>query len=172
MYSTKLCSRKIGNVVVPTPWLASDGITTVWRWLSSQLISAAPSRPLPQPVVPVAASASGTLMVTGLSVLNASFTPKLGLIPVGWAYFQNSARWKALVTCTVPTEVPPNLVSLVLTIGEFCVRASALAPGSQLSTLVGSQVWPPNFMISGTISALTVVDALVTLIAGFLPTIV
>src|SRR5215475_3903547 len=125
--SMKLCSRKIGTVVVPTPLLASDGITTVWRWLSSQLISAAPSRPLPQPVVPSAVAASGTLMVIAGSVLNASLTPKLGLIPVGLANFQNSARWKALVTCTVPIETPPNLVSLVLTIGEFCVRASGLA---------------------------------------------
>ena len=60
-----------------------------------------------------------------------------------------------------------------MTIGEFCVRVSALAPESQLSALVGSQVSPfENFMITGTMSALTVVDALLTLIAGFLPTIV
>src|SRR6516165_6471592 len=172
MNSTKLCSRKIGNVVVPTPWPASEGITLFCRNGSSQLMLAAPSRPLPQPLPKVADWAAGTLMVTGASVLNASFTPNVGLIPVGWANFQNSARWKALVTCVVPIEVPPNVWALALTIGEFCVRASALAPGSQLSALVGSQVWPPNFMISGTISACTVVDGLATWIAGFLPTIV
>ncbi len=95
------------------------------------------------------------------------------MIPLGWASFQNSARWKALVTCTLPTEVPPNEWAWALTIGEFCTRASALAPASQLSALVGFQVSPfENFMISGTISAFTVVDGLVTLVAGFLPTIV
>jgi hypothetical protein len=44
---------------------------------------AAPSRPLPQPIVPVAMSASGTLMVTGVSVFHVRVTPKFGLIPVG-----------------------------------------------------------------------------------------
>jgi hypothetical protein len=48
MYSTKLCSRKIGNVVVRTPWLFSDGMTVFCRNGSSQLRLAAPSRPLPQ----------------------------------------------------------------------------------------------------------------------------
>src|SRR5947209_5772782 len=81
-------------------------------------------------------SASGTVMVTGASVLNASVTWKFGLIAVGLANFQNSARWKASTTCVVPSAVPPYVWALALTIGEFCVRASALAPGSQLSTLV------------------------------------
>src|SRR5215467_11817003 len=105
-------------------------MTVFCTWLSSQLISTPPRMPLPQLVVPVAQSAVGTLIVTGLSVFRDSVTPNLGLIPVGLANFQNSARWKALVTCVVPIETPPNLVSLVLTIGEFCVRASGLAPGS------------------------------------------
>jgi hypothetical protein len=74
--------------------------------------------------------------------------------------------------CPVPIDVLPNFHAWLTMTGDFCVRASALAPGSQLSTLVGSQVWPANFMISGTISALTVVAGLLTLIAGFLPTIV
>ncbi len=98
MYSTKLCSRKIGNVVVPTPLLASDGMTTFCRCGSSQLMFAAPSRPLPQPIAAVAAWARGTLMVTAGSVLNASLTWNPGLTPLGWANFQNSARWKASVT--------------------------------------------------------------------------
>ncbi len=72
----------------------------------------------------------------------------------------------------VPIAVPPKLWAWATTIGDFCVRVSALAPASQLSTLVGSQVWPANFMTSGTISAVTVVDGLVTWTAGFLPTIV
>src|SRR5690349_15256226 len=112
-------------------------------------------------------------MVTGLSVLNARLTPNVGLTPAGWANFQNSARWKASVTCPVPIEVPPHFQDWATTIGDFCVRVSALAPESQLSILVGSQVSPfENFMISGTISAFTVVTGLATLIAGFLPTIV
>src|ERR1700732_2406848 len=77
----------------------------------------------------------GTLMVTGLSVFHARLTANVGLIPVGWAYFQNSARWKASVTWPVPIAVPPHVQDWLLTIGEFCVRLSGLAPGSQLSVL-------------------------------------
>src|SRR5215472_17006879 len=173
MYSTKLCSTKSGKVPGPTPWLFSDGRTTFRRWLSSQLISAAPMRPLPQVMVPVAASAFGTLIVTGLRVLKFSVTPNLGLMPPGLANFQKSASWKALVTWTVPIFVPPNVKLAFLTIGEFCTRVSALAPESQLSFLVGSQVSPlENFMTSGTISAVMVDAGLLVLIAGFLPTIV
>ena len=73
----------------------------------------------------------------------------------------------------MPIEVPPHEWALALTIGEFFVRVSALAPASQLSAFVGFHVSPfENFMISGTISAFTVVAGLVTLVAGFLPTIV
>src|SRR6516225_1040861 len=110
-------------------------------------------------------------MVIALSVFSDSLTWKPGLIPVGWADFQNSARWKASVYCPVPTDVLPNFQDWLTKIGDFCVRASALAPGSQLSTLAGFQVSPfENFMITGTISALTVVDGLLTFLAGFLPT--
>src|SRR6516162_542341 len=112
-------------------------------------------------------------MVIALSVFSDSLTWKPGLIPVGWADFQNSARWKASVYCPVPTDVLPNFQDWLTKIGDFRVRASALAPGSQLSTLVGFQLVPPeNFMITGTSTAVTVVDGLVALIAGFLPTIV
>ncbi len=48
-------------------------------------------------------------MVMAVSVLNARLTANVGLIPVGWAYFQNSARWKASVTCPVPIAVPPHV---------------------------------------------------------------
>src|SRR5215470_162700 len=172
-YSTKLCSRKTGNVVGPTPLLASDGMTVFCRCESSQLMLAAPTRPLPQLPTPSAAWAFGTLMVTAGSVFTDSLTWKPGLIPVGLANFQNSARWKASTYCPVPTDVLPNFHDWLTTTGEFFVRASALAPGSQLSALVGFQLRPSeNFMISGTISALTVVAGLLTLIAGFLPTIV
>src|SRR6516165_6524272 len=134
---------------------------------------AAPSRPLPQPMAKVAASALGTFTVTGLSVVIFSLTAKPGLMPAGWAYFQNAARWKASVTCPVPIGVPPHVQAWLLKIGEFCVRVSALAPESQLSVLVGSQVSPlENFMMSGTISALTLDAGLLVLITGFLPTIV
>src|SRR5258708_3828055 len=162
MYSTKLCSRKIGNVVEVTPWLFSDGMTVFCRNGSSQLMLAAPSRPLPQLIGAVAACASGTLMVTALSVFTDRLSPNVGLIPPGLANFQNSERWKASMYCPVPIDVLPNFHAWLATTGDFCVRVSALAPASQLSTLVGSQVWPANFRTSGTILALTVVDALLT----------
>src|SRR6266496_1014744 len=147
MYSTKLCSRKIGNVVVPTPLLASDGMTTFCRCGSSQLMLAAPSRSLPQLVAPSAAWAAGTLMVIAESVFTDSLTWKPGLIPLGLANFQNSARWKASMYCPVPTDVLPNFQDWLTRTGDFCVRASALAPGSQLSALVGFQLSPfENFM--------------------------
>ena len=112
-------------------------------------------------------------MVIAGSVLTVSLSWKLGLIPVGLAYFQNSARWKASMYCPVPIDVLPNFHDWLTTTGDFCVRASALAPGSQLSALVGFQVSPfENLMFNGTMTALTVVAGLATLIAGFLPTIV
>src|SRR5215467_10699551 len=149
-------------------------MTVFCTWLSSQLISTPPRMPLPQLVVPVAQSAVGTLIVTGLSVFRDSVTPNLGLIPVGLANFQNSARWKALVTCVVPIFVPPKVKEAFLKIGEFCVRVSALAPESQLSFLVGLKVPPPpwRLMITGTRSVVMVDAGLLTLIAGFLPAIV
>src|SRR6516162_6033741 len=87
--STTLCSRKKGTVEVLTPWPFSDGITVFCRWLISQLISTPPRMPLPQGMdVSSAASAFGTLIVTGLRVLKFSVMPNLGLMPLGWAYFQ------------------------------------------------------------------------------------
>jgi hypothetical protein len=116
---------------------------------------------------------AGTLIVIAGSVVTVSLLWNPGLIPVGLANFQNSARWKASMYCPVPIDVPPNFQDWLTKTGDFCVRASALAPGSQLSTLVGFQLSPfENFMITGMSTALTVVDGLVTWIAGFLPTIV
>src|SRR5215469_8901227 len=167
--STKLCSTKIGTVVGLT---FSDGITVDWRCGSSQLMLAAPTRPLPQLPVPVASSASGTLTVTALCVVTDRLMPNVGLMAPGLVYFQNSARWNASVYCPVPIAVPPQVQDWLLTIGEFCVRVSALAPESQQSILVGSQVSPlVNFITSGTSTTLTVDAGLVTLIDGFLPAI-
>src|SRR5690349_5234298 len=149
-------------------------MTTFRRCASNQRMLAAPTRPLPQPIDPSTTLwAFGTLMVTALSVVSDSLTWKPGLIPLALANFQNSARWKASMYCPVPIDVPPNFQGWLTKTGDFCVRVSALAPGSQLSTLAGFQVSPfENFMITGMSTALTVVDGLVTWIAGFLPTIV
>src|SRR5579859_3383078 len=170
MYSTTLCSRKNGSVPGLAPWLNSDGMTVFLRRESSQLMLTRASLPLPQPMFAVAASAFGTWRVTGLRVVTCRLMPNLGLMPPGLAYFQNSARWKASVTCPVPIFVPPHVQDWLLKIGEFWVRVSAGAPASQLSFLVGSQVSPlENFTISGTSSVLMVDAGLATFFAGFLP---
>src|SRR5260370_18957165 len=95
---------------------------------------APPGRPLPQPIGPNSAAwALGTLMVIAASVLTDRESPNVGLIPVGWAYFQNSARWKASMYCPVPIDVLPNFHDWLTMTGDFCVRARGVAPVSQLS---------------------------------------
>src|SRR5215472_6009779 len=123
-------------------------------------------------MLPAAWSADGTLTVIALCVVTARLMPNVGLMPVGFAYFQNSARWKASVICPVPIAVPPQVQDWLLTIGEFCVRVSALAPESHESILVGfHKVELLNFMTSGTSNTLTVDAGLVTLMDGFRPAI-
>src|SRR5690348_9492104 len=140
MYSMTLCIRKMGTFAGLTPLLASAGMTVDWMYPSSQLISIPPITRFPQESTPVAESACGTVMVIGASFLTVRLTANPGLIPVGFAYFQNSARWKASVTWPVPIGVPPQVQGWLTNRGDCRVRVVALAPGSQLSILFGLKV--------------------------------
>ena len=73
----------------------------------------------------------------------------------------------------MPTAVPPNVQGWLTKMGDCCVRASGVAPLSQLSLAEGLQVKPlPYLITSGTSRVLMAVDDVVPAILGFVPTIV